>query len=169
MLFYTGQRRSRESGILMATSRRYARYSLRTLFVFVALAGFGSASVKRAFDQREAVTAIKATGGLVVFDWQFHDDRALQICPICTKAGPHGPSWLRKLVGDDFFQEVRLVGFDPQRANVKKLIPHLRRMRGLQCVQLRGSSSWPQRRPRVYDEAREQLAAALPGCFIQMQ
>lgn len=154
----------------MATTRRYARYSLRTLFVFVALAGCGSASIKRAFDQREAVTAIEATGGIVVFDWQTHDDRAAQICSVCTKAGPHGPGWLRKLLGDDFFQEVRLIGFDPKRADVKKLIPHLRRMRGLRCVQLRGSSaSWAQRRPPAYDEAREQLAAALPGCFIQMQ
>lgn len=153
----------------MVTTRRYARYSLRTLFVFVALAGFDSASIKRSFDQREAVTAIKATGGIVVFDWQTHDDRATQICSVCTKAGPHGPSWLWKLLGDDFFQEVRLVGFDPKRADVKKLIPYLRRMRGLRCVQLRESSSWPARRPPIYDEAREQLAAALPGCFIQMQ
>ncbi|HVW37983.1 MAG TPA: hypothetical protein VHB99_11785 [Pirellulales bacterium] len=138
--------------------------------MFVALAGCGSASIKRAFDQRVAVAAIEATRGIVVFDWQTHDDRAVEICPICTKAGPHGPAWLRKLLGDDFFQEVRLIGFDPKRADVKKLIPHLRRMRGLRCVQLRdASSSWPQRRQPVYDEAREQLAAALPGCLIQMQ
>src|SRR3954470_19147573 len=50
--------------------------------------------------QREAVAAIEEYGGFVRFDWEFVDGRRV------PGAAPRAPGWLRRAIGDHYFQEV---------------------------------------------------------------
>lgn len=85
--------------------RRWGRYSLRTLFILVALAslGFGwlGYKVRQAQRQKEAVEAIEKLGGAVMYDFQFDSNGKFN-----GKATPPGPAWLRKLLGDHLFVNV---------------------------------------------------------------
>ena len=60
-----------------------------------ALAVWLGVVVNRATEQREAVEAIEALGGYVIYDWQAPSSDAEQLA---------GPAWLRRAVGDDFFR-----------------------------------------------------------------
>ena len=86
--------------------RRRFRFSLRTLLVFVTVASAGCGwlgyKVRQARRQREAVEVIQRLDGSVKYDYQFDSDESLIESPL-----PPGPIWLRKLLGDDFFANVR--------------------------------------------------------------
>jgi hypothetical protein len=59
--------------------------------------------VNRAREQREAVAAVKRHGGWVHYDWEFVNGKR-------TPGGqPWAPRWLRRVLGDEYFQEVRHV------------------------------------------------------------
>lgn len=86
-------------------SRRYVRISLRTLFVVTTLCAIWlGCRCKRAHDQRIAVNRILELRGRVVYDYQYDTNRRNS-----RNAKPSGPIWLRRFVGDDYFQEVRCV------------------------------------------------------------
>jgi hypothetical protein len=111
---------------LFRSKRRFLRFSLRALLVFVVLASVGmawvAAKMQQARQQREVVESIKKLGGGVRYD--YHDG----VCD--PKEHPPVPAWLLAVFGDDFFAKVVGVGFfgtdisDDDLAVLEKL-PHL--------------------------------------------
>ena len=90
--------------------RRWFQFSLRTLLGLTLLVGLGMATwivpiKKSAEKQKVAVDAIKTDAGSVFYDYQVDPSGSLT-----TGAEPPGPSWLRRLLGDDFFSTVVGVG-----------------------------------------------------------
>ena len=87
---------------------RWYQFSLRTLLVFVTLCAFAcswlAVKMKQAKRQHEAVEAIKELGGSVQYDWQL-DANGNGV----PNARPSAPPWLRRILGDDFFWEVKAV------------------------------------------------------------
>lgn len=92
----------------LPTRRRWFQFRLRTLLIAVLVLSLPlswlAVRMDRARRQREAVEAIRALGGQVVYDWQ------------STPWGgpakwPRYPAWLRNLLGEDFFQRVVTVIF----------------------------------------------------------
>jgi len=133
--------------------RRYLTFSLRFLFVLTtALAVWLGVIVNRAREQREAVKAIEALGGTVQYDWAI---RTVE---------PVGPAWLRRIVGDDYFQKVRKVafGFDPSLSSkpvVLKAVPYLKRLRDLDTLSIF-------LREPIPIETENEVKAALPDCDV---
>jgi Leucine-rich repeat (LRR) protein len=89
--------------------RRWLRFSLRTLLVFVLVLsvplGWFAWRLDKARRQREVVEAILKAGGSVVYDYQLDKDGRP------NGGEPMTPAWLRKSLGDDFFREVMWVNF----------------------------------------------------------
>ena len=75
---------------------RWLRFSLRTLLLLMALlAALVAVPVNRATNQRKAVERVLAAGGQVVYDFEeIGDDE------------PRAPKWLRRLLGNEYFQTV---------------------------------------------------------------
>lgn len=69
----------------------------------VLLGAFLAWQSNRARKQERAVAAILALGGIVTYDHQL-DRRGYP-----SSAGPSGPAWLRRWIGDSYFQEVECV------------------------------------------------------------
>ncbi len=84
---------------------RWYQYRLRSLFLLMLVAaiplGWLSVKLKAARQQKAAVEAIEKLGGQVVYDYQRDEFDTTSKCP--------GPAWLRKLLGDDLFANVRRV------------------------------------------------------------
>jgi hypothetical protein len=86
--------------------RRWFSLSLRGLMILIlVLGGLMGWKARRASLQRRAVARIEELKGSVVYDWQFIGNAFL----IKAGASPPGPIWLRKLLGDEYFQEVAQV------------------------------------------------------------
>ena len=89
--------------------RRWFQFSLRSLMVLMILVGIGMtwlvAIKHRAERQKAAVETIVKGGGSVDYDYQF---RTLPsgVVRYIDDATPPGPTWLRSLLGDDFFTNV---------------------------------------------------------------
>jgi hypothetical protein len=79
--------------------RHWLQFSLRSLLLFTLLCAVASAWVAHKMKQkrreREAIGAVVKLSGSVLYDYQN-----------VYGAKPHGPDWLRRVVGDDFFSEV---------------------------------------------------------------
>ena len=139
-------------------ANRYLTFSLRTLFLaLTALAVWLGVVVNRAREQREAVKAIEALGGYVIYDWQLQPspDGGSAMKP---DAKPTAPAWIRRVIGDDFFQEAKWAGLQnsshgPKDSHVLQALPHFQRLHGLEQV-------WLPWGPVTFEEA----AAALPKC-----
>jgi hypothetical protein len=91
----------------------------------------------RAQTQREVVAAIQRAGGSVRYDYEFDGDEFLEDAKPCT------PWWLRRLVGDEYFQEVVVAYFqgpEVERAGPRaraaglEALKELDRLRGLFLV-----------------------------------
>jgi hypothetical protein len=83
---------------MLTHKRRWMQFSLASMFVVVTvLCVWLAAVVNRAHRQRDAVAAIHALGGAVMYDYDF-DAAGNQI----HNAEPPGPAWLRRLLGVDF-------------------------------------------------------------------
>jgi hypothetical protein len=83
------------------------QYRLRTLLiVMTVLAAWLSIASHRARQQKMAVERIRALGGRVDYDYQriTANTDVDDFMPVL--AGPPGPEWLRRFVGDDYFQSV---------------------------------------------------------------
>jgi hypothetical protein len=124
----------------MPIRRRWLQFSFRTAFVlFTAFAVWLGVVVNRAHRQREAVRAIRELGGFVVYDWQLIEtpqgwDFVGE--PGAQMVAPH--SWLRKIVGNDFFQKVKVVALPSMEnsddASIQKSIPYLQRLDTLRAI-----------------------------------
>ena len=125
----------------MKSHRRYLTFSLRTVFILLT----GSAVwlgvvVNRAREQREAVKAIEALGGLVFYDWEFVSLSR------------------RRNIGDDLFHDVQLVIYGhSEHADILRLIPHAQRLHGLEMLVV--SDTIPK-------STLTQLRVALPKCDV---
>ena len=107
--------------------RRWFQFRLRTLLIAILvlslpLSWFG-ARLQKARRQREAVEAIERLGGRVMYDWETSFQR------------PNGPSWLRPLLGSDFFDKVRLVNLMDARVTDAE-VNHIRSFAGLEVLDL---------------------------------
>jgi len=113
---------------------RWYQLSLRTLLVVVLVASLGmswfAVRMQRARKQREVVAAIVEMGGRVTYDYEF--DASGHYIP---HPEPPGPAWLRKLLGDDFFTDVRSVRFLGTHVKAAELI-HLKGLTRLQRLYL---------------------------------
>lgn len=88
--------------------RRWLQFSFRGFLIALTIGCLWLGwQVERAREQREAVKAIEALGGLVWFDWQIVilQPKHIRIDP---RATPPGPVWLRRIIGDDFFHHSSL-------------------------------------------------------------
>ena len=148
----------------MPAPRRWLQFSLRTFLVlFTVCSIWLGVATHRMREQRDAVMAIEALGGTVSYDWQY--DRLLDEVVFARRPRkqPGAPAWLRRLVGDDFFQEVIGVAFfrspsgdsEFQDEQIRRWIPHLQKFPKLRLILIDGSCS---------DEAMQELTKALPGC-----
>jgi hypothetical protein len=135
--------------------RRHLTFSLRTLFILLtASAVWLGVVVNRARQQREAIKAIEALGGTVVYDWELSSPSPADFDPDAT---PPGPDWLRRLVGDEFFQDLGVVHLAGPQASALSAIPHLQRLRTPRIL-------WPNF--ELTAETRAMLQESLPGCEI---
>jgi hypothetical protein len=81
--------------------------------------------------QREAVAAIEAAGGRVVYDWQWKRGRRV------PGARPWAPGWLVDHLGVDFFGSVIQVFLDDRGTDLE--LSHVGRLRRLEILDLRSS------------------------------
>jgi Leucine-rich repeat (LRR) protein len=125
----------------MPFSRRLT-FSLRTSMLLVpVVAAWLGWITHRARVQRDAVAAIRDFGGTVRFDWQFVDGT------LTSGREPAAPRWLRRALGDEFFQEVVYVDlFDEDMNNGR--FPRLRPMTQAVLAHLR----WLPRLTRLHLE-----------------
>ena len=94
------------------------RISLGTLMLLVLVVGGGLGwKANRAHAQRQAVAAIKAAGGGIIYDFQYPNDGKPR------PKEPPGPRWLRSMLGDEYFQEVAGVSFSGPSDSSVKLTP----------------------------------------------
>ena len=153
----------------MASIRRYLAFSLRTLFIaLTAFAVWLGVIVHRAREEREAVKAIEALNGMVRYDWQPHATRLegagapageIYYPRENANAGPGGPAWLRRLIGDEYFQQADRAYLIHPQADLSAAIPHLARLRGLKSVTILAT---------VPGEVQEKTRVALPHCELKL-
>jgi hypothetical protein len=83
--------------------RRWFQFSLRTLMILTLVISVPCALLGRKIErkrrERAALRTIEECGGFVRYDYQSEEADGLQ-------AEPPGPTWLRAVLGDDFFGEV---------------------------------------------------------------
>jgi hypothetical protein len=119
-------------------ARRWFQFSLRTLLILTLIVAIPCAWIGRKIEkkrrERGAVEAIRASGGTASYDyevpWSWFDRRDERFSP--SYYGPDGPSWLRGMLGEDFFNEI--VQVDLSRVPVARLdwldtLPQLRWLR----------------------------------------
>ncbi len=162
--------------------QRYVTFSLRTFFVLLTVfAVWLGVVVNRAREQREAVVAIEALGGVVVYDWQpklttqskgkwtahriTEKQGRWEFAFATGKRKLEFPAWLRRIVGDELFQDVHgvaFIGVSTVRVHftderIRRCIPHLKRLQHLKTAIFEGE---------VSDEMMTELKAALPDCDV---
>ncbi|HUY89570.1 MAG TPA: hypothetical protein VMV10_12620 [Pirellulales bacterium] len=148
-----------------APARRRSQFSLKGFFVLLTvIAIWLGVTVNQAREQRAAVRAIEALGGTVVYDWRLryeYSEKYGFAFSIDRDDDPPGPAWLRRLVGDDFFQNVEVVFFEAPETNALKAIPHLQQLRTLRIL---GPLYDPYHRSELSAAARAEFKASLPVC-----
>ncbi len=91
---------------VLRPGRRWVQFSFRGFLIVLAIGCLWLGwKVERSCEQREAVKAIEAAGGFVLYDWQ--------LGARLPAGRPPGPEWLQWLVGKEFFQDIETAGFEP--------------------------------------------------------
>ena len=120
--------------------RGWFRFSLRSMLLALTLLCIWLGILaSRASDQRQAVAAIRALGGRVLYDYQMPGSGA-----------PNDSNWLRGIMQHDFFANVVFVGLIGTDATNADLV-HLQRLRKLEGLSLVGTD--------LTDESLAQVAA----------
>ena len=97
------------------------RLSVRALMALVLVVAVVLGwKVNRARNQRLAVAAIRAKGGRVSYDFAYGAD--LKTLPMWE---PAAPKWLRKALGDEYFQEVTMVTLLSRSDTLDDFLPSL--------------------------------------------
>ncbi|MCE9526621.1 MAG: hypothetical protein K8R36_11270 [Planctomycetales bacterium] len=110
--------------------RQFFQISLRTLIGLMTVAAIWLGYVThRAREQRAAVARIKELGGRVVYDYQ--------MATTAMNPSPPGWPWLRRLIGDEYFQDVGRVSLQKTPASDADLavICKLRRVQSIMLWQ----------------------------------
>jgi len=118
--------------------RRWLQFSLRTLFIVVTVFCVWMGVVtKRARDQRLAVEAVVALGGKVYYSHQRTRNVPNQgITQWNPQLESRGPRWLKRLIGDEYFQSVAQVDLSGTEAD-DEFLRNLSGLPKLQVVSLR--------------------------------
>ena len=88
------------------------RLSIRSLMVLVLLIAAPASWVAYQIRiQREAIATVRAAGGTVTFDYQRDQVGTNKGGGPVNRTEPAAPRWLRRLLGDELFQEVQTVRF----------------------------------------------------------
>ena len=139
--------------------------------------GWLGIKMREAERQRRAVEAIRKAGGIVFYSYELESRRRRQ-----TTAEPPGPSWLRELVGEDFFADVGHIYLNRPAVDDGMLV-HLEGLRNLDSLDIGGTQvtdtglghlrgltklrwlglSYTQ----ATEEGIEELRKALPNCDIR--
>src|SRR5262245_56417169 len=149
---------SESDPVMPAPRRRCHAVRLRALILVIAVAACWLGwRVNRAHTQARAVARIRAAGGHVWYDYEFDGDGSVK-----ANASPWAPTRLRRMLGDEYFQEVTKVTFegrttDDELATVEDLdrllefnllvpvgqsgvtdagLAHLRRLENLRAVRM---------------------------------
>ena len=116
--------------------RRWLQISLRSMLAITTLICVWLAvQVNNARRQRDAVTAIEAVGGNVVYDYQLNAKGSW-----INGAEVPGPEWLRRILGPHYFCHVVHVpfkGFERPQEVTDDLIEQIGGLAGLQFLSLR--------------------------------
>ena len=105
--------------------RRWLQFSLRTFVIVITLFAMWLGYISfRAREQRTAVARIKELSGRVEYDYQSEKN---------PQKSPPGWPWLRRIVGDEYFQDVAAVHLDGTKVSDAdlRLICKLRRTKRL--------------------------------------
>ena len=144
--------------------RRWLQFSLRTLFVVVTVfCVWVGITAKRARDQKYAVETIQEMGGWVFYEHQIDDRTNMTITRngrLYDRGGipaRPGPAWLRRIIGDEYFTTVNLVGmrgpqFNDASLEVVKPLTDLKRLALYDT--------------KITNEGLKKLQEALPNCKI---
>jgi hypothetical protein len=86
--------------------RRWFSLSLRGMMLLILVAGgLMGWKARRVGLQKRAVAAIERLRGSVVYDWEYQGLSPFKM----SGSNPPGPIWLRRILGDEYFQEVAAV------------------------------------------------------------
>jgi hypothetical protein len=97
------------------TIRRRLKISLRTMMLVVLVVGLWlSRQVHMAREQRAAVAAVQKYGGWVHYDYEFVNGK------LTPGRNPRAPRWLRRLLADEFFQNVQQVSLVYDRSTGRR-------------------------------------------------
>ncbi len=120
--------------------RRWVKFSLRSFFVGVGVVAVWLGwCVNSATRQQQAVRAILARNGTIEYDYQYDADRHRRL----PQGKPSYPDWLQRLLGDDYFHDVVMVGLDVDEAGhgvepTDADLVHLKGLRHLKLLYLDG-------------------------------
>jgi hypothetical protein len=115
-----------------AIGRRAAlRYTLGALFIAVtAMCVWLGFAANKAAKQRRAIAVIKQLNGIFKYDYDLDDDTYLAGSTVGHFPEPEGPTWLRDLIGNEYFDHIRYVHLAYRRATDQHVaivaqLPHL--------------------------------------------
>ena len=137
--------------------RRILQFSVRSLLVAMTLlAGWLAVVTSRARNQQETVKSLNELGWHVRYDWQ---DSLL--------SKPRGPAWIRRIVGDDYFQSVVVAvfalshdGIKMDSARTEQSIVLLQRLPDLDRVFFASFNT------NLSDRSIDAFRSSLPGCHV---
>ena len=95
--------------------RRWLRLSLRASMVLVVLVAVPTGRMANTIrTQRQAIAAVRAAGGTIMFDYQGVLNPVGPVSPLQPppRTEPAAPRWLRRWLGDELFQRVQMVYFN---------------------------------------------------------
>lgn len=125
-----------ETDTLPRPHRRWLRLSLQGLLILVVLIAIPIGWVAHLIrTQRQAIAAVRAAGGQVQFDYQGQ----LVGKQFIRRSEPAAPRWVRRVLGDELFQDVVNVRFPrPVAASVLASLARFDRLEGVGFAEATG-------------------------------
>jgi internalin A len=115
--------------------RRFLRFSVRGMIVLVLIVGVWlGLLVRSAHIQRDAVTAIRRSGGSVNYDWEWSNGKSI------VGGKPWAPRWFADPIGVDYFGHVTYVWLSFSSAATDEAIVQVERLTRLQQLSVFQSS-----------------------------